>query len=375
MKSSQKTTVTADRDSLLPILARASSVIERRNTIPILGHTLLKASEGELVVEATDLDIAISAHLPANVAGDGAVTVSGATLHDVIRKLPEGCEIRLEWSDDTPSMSVKAGRSRFSLSTLPAQDWPGLATPEWSHRFEMRASALEAQFSAVSFAQSTVEARYYLCGIYWHAVEGKIRAVATNGHRLALDDRDDPGGVAGMPGIIIPSKTVREIIKALKDKPPEMVQVALSSVKIQINIGRTTLTSKLIDGTYPDYGRVIPRHNDKIMIADREELARAAERVSTISSERGRAIKLSLADGTLGLSVANPDAGTAADDITVDYEGSPVEISFNARYLADALAAIEGENVSIALADVGSPALIKQIGNDDFLTILMPTRV
>ncbi|MCA3648956.1 MAG: DNA polymerase III subunit beta, partial [Methylobacterium sp.] len=224
------------------------------------------------------------------------------------------------------------------------------------------------------FAISTEETRYYLNGIYLHVIDGKLRAVATDGHRLALADVAAPAGASGMPGVIVPRKTVSELLK-LVSEASEAVTVELSSVKIRVSTGAVVLTSKLIDGTFPDYQRVIPQRNDKLMIVERDEFARSVDRVSTISSERGRAVKFALGDGKLTLSVHNPDAGQATEELLVDYEASPLEIGFNARYLLDIVSQLEGDTALVKLFDSGSPTLIQDREGAASLYVLMPMRV
>lgn len=366
--------VTVEQAALLKALGHVHRVVERRNTIPILANVLIRAEGRHLSLKATDLDIDIVENIPAEVSQPGATTVPAHVLYDIVRKLSDGAQVGIEQDGQAGQVTLRSGRSRFSLQTLTETDFPDLAPGEMSHRFDISGGELRTLIEKTQFAISTEETRYYLNGIYLHNFEGKLRAVATDGHRLALSDTPAPEGAAGMPGIIVPRKTVAELQKLLTDAD-QTVGIELSGVKIRISLGEVVLTSKLIDGTFPDYQRVIPQRNDKIMTVEREEFARSVDRVSTISSERGRAVKFSLADGKLTLSVNNPDAGQAIEELGVDYEASPIEIGFNARYLLDIIGQLTGDTAVLRLADAGSPTLIQDREGAPSLYVLMPMRV
>ncbi|MCA3598672.1 MAG: DNA polymerase III subunit beta [Methylobacterium sp.] len=366
--------VTVEQAALLKALGHVHRVVERRNTIPILANVLLRASDGQLALKATDLDIDIVETIAANVTQEGTTSVPAHVLHDIVRKLADGAQVSLEQDGQASQVTLRSGRSRFSLQTLPESDFPDLAPGEMSHGFDVAAADLRLLIEKTQFAISTEETRYYLNGIYLHVIDGKLRAVATDGHRLALADVAAPAGASGMPGVIVPRKTVSELLK-LVSEASEAVTVELSSVKIRVSTGAIVLTSKLIDGTFPDYQRVIPQRNDKLMIVEREEFARSVDRVSTISSERGRAVKFALGDGRLTLSVHNPDAGQATEELVVDYEATPLEIGFNARYLLDIVSQLEGDTALVKLFDSGSPTLIQDREGAASLYVLMPMRV
>jgi len=366
--------VTVEQAALLKALGHVHRVVERRNTIPVLANVLIRAQDRQLSLKATDLDIDIVEAIPAEVAQAGTTTVPAHVLYDIVRKLSDGAQVSLEQDGQAGQVTLRSGRSRFSLQTLPESDFPDLAPGEMSHSFEIAAGELRVLIEKTQFAISTEETRYYLNGIYLHVTDGKLRAVATDGHRLALADATAPTGAVGMPGVIVPRKTVAELQKLLSDSD-QIVKIELSSVKMRIGIGPIMLTSKLIDGTFPDYQRVIPQRNDKFMIVERDEFARSVDRVSTISSERGRAVKFSLGEGKLTLSVHNPDAGQAIEELSVDYEASPLEIGFNARYLLDIIGQLEGDTALLKLADSGSPTLIQDREGAPSLYVLMPMRV
>jgi DNA polymerase-3 subunit beta len=295
-----------------------------------------------------------------------------------VRKLPEGSQVVLDSSGDRASLTIRAGRSRFSLQTLPESDFPDLAAGEMTHKFTLAAKDLKRLIDKTQFAISTEETRYYLNGIYLHVAGSgkaqKLRAVATDGHRLAQVELDTPKGAEGMPGIIVPRKTVGEVQRLIEDLDAE-VTLELSQTKIRFTIGDVVLTSKLIDGTFPDYGRVIPAGNDKTLIVDKPEFEAAVDRVSTVSSERGRAVKLALSGGKLVLTVTNPDSGSATEELEVEYDSDPIDIGFNSRYLLDIAAQIEGEVAVLKLADPGSPTLIQDKDSGSALYVLMPMRV
>jgi DNA polymerase-3 subunit beta len=370
--------ITIERSNLLKSLNHVHRVVERRNTIPILSNVLLRAEGESLDMKATDLDLEITEATPAQVEQPGATTVPAHLLYDIVRKLSDGSEVRLATNAEGTAMTVASGRSKFSLQCLPQSDFPDLNAGIFTHKFTMKATDLKMLIDRTQFAISTEETRYYLNGIYIHTIESKgdlkLRAVATDGHRLARADLEAPSGSEGMPGIIIPRKTVGELQK-LVDQPDTNVTLELSDAKIRMSIGSIVMTSKLIDGTFPDYQRVIPANNDKELRIDCQSFAQAVDRVSTISSERGRAVKLALADGQLTLTVNNPDSGSATEELPVGYDHDPMEIGFNAKYLLDITAQLSGSEAVFMLADAGSPTLVRDLAGEDALYVLMPMRV
>jgi DNA polymerase-3 subunit beta len=374
----KKMKVTVERSALLKSLGHVHRVVERRNTIPILANVLIQAENAKLAFRATDLDLEVTETIPAEVGPSGATTVPAHMFYEIVRKLPEGAQIVLEASGDRAVLTIRAGRARFTLQTLPVSDFPDLAAGDMTHSFKVSAADLKRLIDKASFAISTEETRYYLNGIYLHAAgaakAATLRAVATDGHRLAQVELPLPAGADGMPGIIIPRKTVGEVQRLIEDGEAEAT-IELSPGKIRFTIGDVVLTSKLIDGTFPDYGRVIPLGNNKELVVDKAEFEAAVDRVSTVSSERGRAVKLALTAGKLTLSVTNPDSGSATEELEVEYESDPLDIGFNSRYLLDIAAQIEGETAVLKLADPGSPTLIQDRESKGALYVLMPMRV
>lgn len=370
--------ITIERGALLKSLNHVQSVVERRNTIPILSNVLIKAEDGQLSLTATDLDIEVIEAIDADVAQSGATTASAHTLYDIVRKLPDGAQVELSTGADQGRLHLTAGRSHFALQSLPQEDFPAMAAGSLPHRFELPAEAMRRLIDKTRFAISTEETRYYLNGIYFHAVENDkqrvLRAVATDGHRLAQVDHDLPEGASGMPGVIVPRKTVLELQKLLEGGTGTL-SVGVSETKIRFEFDGIVLTSKLIDGTFPDYGRVIPAGNDKVMEVDGKRFAEAVDRVSTISTEKSRAVKLNIEDGRLILSVTNPDSGSATEELSVSYTNTPLEIGFNARYLLDITGQLDGSEANFAFADSGSPTLVRDSEDNLAIYVLMPMRV
>lgn len=353
-----------ERSELLRVLGPVTKVVEARNTIPVLGNVLLSVApspdgitDGSVSITGTDLDIRITNRGAAKVAEGGAVTVSASKLGDIVRKFPAGADIAV--STEPNNLIVKSGRSRFKLPTLPVEDFPDISVGEFATNFTTDLAAL---FKPVSFAISTEETRFYLNGIFLHAAGGKLRAVATDGHRLA---QHDGNAVDEFAGVIVPRKTVGLV-------PPGEISVSVSATKIRFVSDALEVVSKVVDGTYPDYQRVIPRDNPNVATVDRAALFAAADRVSTISSERGRSVKLAFADGALALSVRSEE-GTAEDELAVGYDAEPLEIGFNAAYLRDVLGTFGDERVTVRLNDAGSPAVIDAGG--PLLAVLMPMRI
>ena len=364
---------TIERATLLKSLGHVQSVVERRNTIPILSNVLIEArDDGSIRLMATDLDLQVDESVPAQVAQAGATTVSAHTFFDIVRKLPEGSQVELSASEG--KMQVVAGRARFNLSTLPRDDFPVIAEGELPTRFELPAATLRQIIDKTKFAISSEDTRYYLMGIFLHVADDKLKAAATDGHRLARVTVDKPEGADGMPDVIIPKKCVVELRKLL-DEVEGTAEVSLSPTKIRFGLGSAVLTSKLIDGTFPDYNRVIPTANDKLLKLDPKSFMAGVDRVATIASEKTRAVKMAVDRDKITLSVTSPENGLAVEEIAADYGSDNIEIGFNARYLMDILAQIEGDTVEVHLADAAAPTLLRENDKSNALYVLMPMRV
>jgi len=372
---------TIERATLLRCLSHVQSVVERRNTIPILSNVLIEANpDGAVRVMATDLDLQVVETMAAvSVEAPGAITVSAHLLFDIARKLPDGSQVSLETADNR--MAVKAGRSRFSLPTLPRDDFPVIVEGDLPTSFEVPAKVLAELIDRTRFAISTEETRYYLNGIFLHVSDEDrpvLKAAATDGHRLARYTIARPDGAEGMPDVIVPRKAIAELRKLLEESLDSNVEIDLSASKIRFTLGGeggVVLTSKLIDGTFPDYSRVIPTGNDKLLKLDPKSFFEGVDRVATIATEKTRAVKMGLEKDRVTLSVTSPDNGTAAEELPADYSSEEFEIGFNANYLKDILSQVEGDTVELHLADPGAPTLIRQNDKSPALYVLMPMRV
>ncbi|WP_372621603.1 DNA polymerase III subunit beta [Falsiroseomonas sp.] len=370
-----------DRAVLLKALAHVQSVVERRNTIPILANVLLEAREGGLKLTATDMEIAVVEEVPGvTVQRQGRTTAPAATLYEIVRKLPETAKLELDHPGGDAQLTLRAGRFDAKLAVLPVDDFPSMTEGKLPHKFALPAGQLRELIDRTRFAISTEETRYYLNGIYLHATEASgakvLRAVATDGHRLARVEEQLPPGADGMPGVIIPRKTVNELRK-LAEEVQDEIAVALSDTKIRFTLGSVQLTSKLIDGTFPEYERVIPRGNDKVLKVSKKDFAEAVARVAGISSERSRPVKLSVDRNHLLLSAASPELGQAQEELdgeAVSYESSPLEIGFQARYLNDITDQI-ADQVEFRFSDGSAPTIVTDSAKPEALYVLMPMRV
>jgi DNA polymerase-3 subunit beta len=370
--------LTIERAALLKSLAHVQSVVERRTTIPILSNVKLEGRAGLLSLNATDMDLDIIEAVPADVVRPGATTAPAHTFYEIVRKLPDGSQVEIEHDAESGQLTLRSGRSKFSLACLPVEDFPVLSGGELPYSFSLSAAELKTLIDRTRFAISTEETRYYLNGIYLHAAKAEgvdvLRAVATDGHRLARVEITLPDGAAGMPGIIVPRKTVAEIRKLIDETDGE-ITVSLSETKLKFAFGDAVLTSKLIDGTFPDYERVIPADNDKVLVVDCKSFAQAVDRVSAISTEKSRAIKLALEKGSATLSASSAENGSATEEIEADYTSTPLEIGFNSRYLMDILAQVEGDTARFAMADAASPTVVREMTDGGAIYVLMPMRV
>ena len=363
-----------ERSHLLTVLNHVLGAVERRNTIPILSNVLLDASLGGVKVTATDMDVVIVDSAPAQVEVEGLVTTSARVLHDIVRKLSDGVQVELELPPGGDVLHVRSGRSNFKLQTLPAQDFPTMDEGSFTTTFDVSAVNLRKVVDGTQFAISTDETRYYLNGIYLHIADGSLKGVATDGHRLARISLPAPSGSESMVGVIIPRKTVLELRKLIEETDGD-ISVSLSENTIRFTFGGTVLTSKLIDGNFPDYEKVIPQGNQKEMTLNCDEFSQAVDRVSTISQERGCAIKIAIAHNEVTLSATSSDGGDAQDQVGVEYSDDAMEIGFNARYLLDVSGQIESGKAKFLMNDGASPTIISDVEDDTALYVLMPMRV
>ena len=370
-----------ERVALLRSLSHVQNVVERRTTIPILSNVKLLAEPEKLGLTATDMDLTLIATEPAEVEQPGTCTVSAHMLFDIVRKLPDGSNISLNYEtseDSRAELVIRAGRSVFNLPSLPADEFPAMEVDNLDVRFEIPAADLRKLVDKTRFAVSTEETRYYLNGIHLHATgEGAastLRGVATDGHRLARIEVELPEGASAIQPIIVPRKTISEIRKLI-DGRDDAVTVGISATRIQFLLENAILVSRLIDGTFPDYERVIPTENDKPAKLDTAMFADAVDRVATISTERARAVKLSFGEGEVTISAVSAEAGRAVEQLDANYQSDPLEIGFNARYILDMMNEIDGDEVHFEMASAAAPTLVRDPSDSGALYVLMPMRV
>lgn len=367
-----------ERSALIKSLSHVQSVVERRGTIAVLSNVKIDAKGDTIAFTATDMDLAIVEKTKGTISVPGSITVSAHTFYDIVRKLPDGAQVELTESEDGGKVSIRSGQSRFSLACLPVEDFPVMAEGELTHKFTLHSAECLSLVDKPSFAISTEETRYYLNGIYMHpAGNGDarvLRAVATDGHRLARVEVALPAGAENMPGIIVPRKAIHELRKLLEEGEGE-VEVSLSDSKIRFVYNNAILISKLIDGNFPDYERVIPINNDKIMEVDCKLFRQAVDRVSVISTEKSRAVKFSVDHGKLDLSTHSAEHGAASEELDVNYSAPALEVGFNSRYLLDMMAQIEGDTAQFILNDGASPAIVRDTADVASLYVIMPMRV
>jgi DNA polymerase-3 subunit beta len=374
--------VSIPQRDLASLLKFTGKTVERRNTIPILGNVLLKAEKDQLSVRATDLDVMLTASVACEVTEIGITTVPAQMLENIVKKIKADIEIKLSQAADESVMQLRAGRSNFKLQTLPESDFPDLPVHDIAATFEIPAADLLTLLGRSEFCMSEDETRYYLNGVFFQHMDGVLRAVATDGHKLARIEVTAPEGAKDFQsgdnnnGVIIPKKTVKDVLlPILKDGGHDKVTVQIAQTKVIFTAGRISVTTKLIDGTFPDYERVVPKNNNNKMRVEREELKASVARLTAVASERGGAVKLSFAPDKLMLAVVNPDAGSATDELDGTYEGEAMDIGFNSHYMTQIMDKIEGDQVEIHTADPGSPTLMRASDKPGEIYVLMPMRV
>ena len=367
-----------ERAILLKTLNHVQSIVEKRNTIPVLSNVRIEALGDGISFKATDMDTEITEIVDAKIIETGATTAPAHMLYDIVRKLADGAEVEITFPDDKGQLSIASGRSKFALSTIGVEDFPVISGDQLPINFSIAREELKEVIDRTQFAVSTEETRYYLNGLYVHAKnEGSakvLRVVATDGHRLACVESPLPQGAEKIAGVIIPRKTIGEVRKLLDDTKAENIDIALSDNKVRFTLEEVTLTSKLIDGTYPDYERVIPTDNDKLLEVKVKELANAVDRVSVVA-ERTRAIKMITEEAKVVITTSSPDLGSAWEELEAKYDNESLEVGYNFRYLLDILGEIKGENVQISFSDASSPSVIHDTSDASAIYVLMPMRV
>lgn len=364
--------LTINRETLLKPLQQVTGVVERRQTLPILGNLLFKAARNKIEITATDLEVEIKASCQAEVEEDGELTLPARKLLDICKALPEGASIKLSSSDSRAQ--IRSGKSRFSLSTLPADDFPEVGKIKGETRFTMPQNALRNLIERTNFSMAQQDVRYYLNGLLLELTSGQIRAVATDGHRLATCDTEVNVTSPGKQQVIVPRKGIQELLRILQDTE-DPAEVEVGNNHIRVMSPDICFTSKLVDGRFPDYERVVPKGGDKHVIANRELLRQALSRTSILSNEKYRGIRLNLDNNTVKIQAHNPDQEEADEEFEVDYKGSSLEIGFNVTYLLDVLATIPSDQVEITLSDSNSSCLIEQPGTDRYRYVVMPMRL
>ena len=368
---------TIERAALLRSLRHVQGVVERKTTIPIIGNVKLTAGDG-LELVATDFDLTLRVREDATVESPGSTTVHAHTLFDIVRKLPDGVLVRLAQAPGAAEIELVAGRSRFVLPTLPVDDFPVAGAEEPQVRFALEPTALAKIIDKARFAISTEETRYFLNGLHLHAsgdaATRKLRGVATDGHRLAMVETGPPAAAAAMPPVIVPRKTVGELRKLLDSASGE-VTVGISNGWIEFVCGRATLHSRLIDGTFPDYERVIPADHERVAVVAARSFGESVDRVATIAIDKARPVKLAFDEGRLTVSVTTTEHGRAVEELDCEYHGEPFEIGFNARYVLDVVAQVDGPEMRIEMTNAASPAIVRDLADAAVLFVLMPMRL
>jgi DNA polymerase-3 subunit beta len=360
------------RDSLLKPLLQTVGAIERRQTLPVLAHFLLSAHDGVLSITATDLEIELFAKIDVDIENEGDVTVPARKLVDICRSLPEDAEISLNSSGD--KVSLVSGKSRFTLSTLPVSEFPTLEDIGITKRFVISQSQLKKLIDKTAFSMAQQDVRYYLNGLLFEVTAEQLRCVATDGHRLSLCTAEIATGVEEHTQVIVPRKGVMELSRLL-DATDETADFQLSANHIRIGLPEVRFTSKLVDGQFPDYNRVLPEGNDKTLVADREMLRQSLSRAAILSNEKYKGVRLILSEDTLSIKTHNPDHEEAEDELPVDFKDEAMEVGFNVVYLLDLLNILEGTNVKVRLRDSNSSCLATEIDSDACKYVVMPMRL
>ncbi len=361
----------ADRETLLKPIQAVVGVVERRQTMPILANMLLIADDKGLSVTATDLEVELVATAALKVEQPGEITVPGRKFADILRAVPDGAKVTV--SLDKGRVMIRAGRSRFTLSTLAAGEFPSVDDIQSKQQIKISAAALGDLVERTHFAMAQQDVRYYLNGLLLELRKDGMRAVATDGHRLALCENKDVKVTDGLQ-VIVPRKGVLELQRLIGGVDGELA-VSFGSNHLRVGVGDARLTTKLIDGRFPDYERVLPKGGDKVVTADRLSLRESLQRASILSNEKYRGVRLQLAENLLRVQAHNPEQEEAEDEVEVEYSGDALEIGFNVNYLLDALGAITTESVEVLLSDGNSSCLIREPGNDRCKYVVMPMRL
>lgn len=361
------------REKILKPLQHLAGVVERRQTLPVLANVLVVLDGDKLAITGTDTEVQLVANLMLDQQySGGQTTIPAKKLLDIVKSLPEGSVIDFESEENR--VLIKCGRSKFSLATLPAVEFPNLDDKQSAVQFSIRQGYLKELIDKTSFAMAQQDVRFYLNGMLLEVSQNRLRAVATDGHRLALGNREILFDSQSGTSAIVPRKGITELARLFSDEDSD-VSISLSGNHIRAETEDFRFTSKLIDAKYPDYERVLPKHGDKTIIADRDSLKQCFSRVSILSNEKYRGVRIRFESGSLTAAANNPEQEEAEESIQVDYDGATLEIGFNVNYLLDVLSVVKSESVSINLMDTNSSALIKETVDDSTLYVVMPMRL
>lgn len=363
--------LTASREDLLGPLQSVIGVVERRQTMPILANVLLVVRDGRLSVTGSDLEVELVASRSVSAQMDGEITVPGRKLLDIFKALPEG--VAVNFASEGDRVTVKAGRSRFTLTSMPAMEFPLIEDIAAQQTITIDQAALKRLIDKTQFAMAQQDVRYYLNGLLLETEGKKLRAVATDGHRLALCEADLPQMVSTTQQVIVPRKGVLELQRMLSTEGS--IELAIGTNHVRVEIGNIRFTSKLIDGRFPEYGRVVPANPTRIVQADRDLLRQAFQRTAILSNEKYRGVRLNLKPGLLLIQAHNPEQEEAEDEVEVSYEGDELEIGFNVSYMLDALSTLDGGNVELGLTDSNSSCLVRAADTADARYVVMPMRL
>ena len=360
-----------DREVLLPVLQTVSGVVDRRQTLPILSNLLFSFESGSMSVTATDMEVELIVKVNVDIEQTGELTVPARKLLDICRALPQDSNLQFEIKNDR--VLIKSGRSRFTLATLPAPEYPVIDITDNPAKFVIKQKELDQLLSNTQFAMAQQDVRYYLNGLLLEISADKLRAVATDGHRLALDETAISAEINETIQIIVPRKGITELTRLLQDDSEIEIQVSTNHIRIQN--ADACFTSKLIDGRFPDYNRVIPELSETAVLADREELKSSLTRASILSNEKYRGVRIMLNSNSLRALAHNPEQEEAEEELEVQYEGEELEIGFNVSYLLDTLSVIKSEKVKLSVLDANSSCLILPEDETNCQYVVMPMRL
>ena len=366
---------------LLKALSHIHGIVEVRHTLPILSNIIITTNDNSLSLSSTNLDIFCSDDLEAEVSQNGSTSVSASTFYEIVKRLPSGSEIHASLSEEDSTLVLKCGRSKFNLTTISPDDFPKISHDDLNIQFVLSATELKRMIDKTKFAISNEETRYYLNGVFLHQTQKNsidiLRAVATDGHRLAQYDIPLPQGAKDMNGIIIPKKMIQELRRVLDDANGD-INIQLNENKIKFSFNNMQIISKVIDGTFPDYTKVIPQSNDKSITTNNDELKKAIDRVSAVAineETKSKAIKLIIESNKISLSVDSTSRGSAIEEIDLEYNSEKVEIGFNSRYLIDICNEIDGDKINLKFLNSTSPAIILDNTDENLFFVLMPMRI